>query len=77
MVDGVAGEETPARPAARPPASRRLAAPPGVNDAAGVILAVFAWLWVGLPLLTGGPSKVKDVLRAKFFNKRPDGGWLP
>jgi len=41
------------------------------------VLAVFVWAWVGLPLLQGGPKQVRNVLRAKFLNKGPDGGWLP
>jgi hypothetical protein len=41
-----------------------------------VILALIAWGWIGLPLIQGGPTKVRDVWRAKFFNKAPDGTWL-
>lgn len=47
------------------------------SEGAGLLLALLAWTWIGLPLLTGGPSKAKDVLRAKFFNKAKDGSWLP
>lgn len=47
------------------------------TDASGFILALLFWSWVALPVLRGGPAEVKDVLRAKFFNKKPDGSWLP
>jgi hypothetical protein len=48
-----------------------------VDNGAGVILAILAWGWVGLPLVQGGPTQVKNVIRAKFLNKGPDGSWLP
>jgi hypothetical protein len=48
-----------------------------VDNGAGIILALLLWSWVGLPLIQGGPAKVRDVLRAKFTNKAPDGTWLP
>ncbi|HEX6869895.1 MAG TPA: hypothetical protein VF163_02250 [Micromonosporaceae bacterium] len=48
-----------------------------VNSAAGVVLAALVWGWVVLPLVTGGPAKVKAVLRAKFVNRGPGGEWLP
>jgi hypothetical protein len=47
------------------------------DDGAGVVLALIAWAWVGLPYLQGGPGRVRDVLRAKFFNRAADGSWLP
>lgn len=48
-----------------------------MNSGAGVVLAVLAWVWIGLPFLRGGPAEVKRVIRAKFINKTPDGRWLP
>jgi hypothetical protein len=42
-----------------------------------VIVALFAWGWIGMPLLSGGPTAVRNTLRAKFFNKAADGSWLP
>lgn len=47
------------------------------STAAGVVLGLLAWGWVALPLLRGGPTEVRNTLRAKFFNKGPDGRWLP
>lgn len=51
-------------------------APRGTGDLSGVVLAVIVWGWIVSPYLTGGTAGVKDTLRAKFFNKGPDGGWL-
>lgn len=77
----------PARPAA--PAARRsgrwrnairsrtAGAAPVVHESAGFLLALLFWGWVALPFLQGGPAAVKDVIRAKFVNKGPDGSWLP
>jgi hypothetical protein len=48
-----------------------------VDNGAGIILAFLAWVWVLDPFLQHGPTGVKDVLRAKFFNKDKDGNWLP
>lgn len=68
-----AGNPRPA-PAAEPfPADTRRVADQG----AGVILGVLLWGWVILPLLKGGPTEVKNVIRAKFVNKAKDGSWLP
>jgi len=47
------------------------------DEGAGVVLAFLAWVWVAQPLLRGGPSAVRDVLRAKFVNKDAGGKWLP
>lgn len=53
------------------------------QDLTGFTLALFVWGWVILPFLgtplspKGGVEGVKDVWRAKFLNKGPDGGWLP
>jgi len=73
--------------AARPPTLGRLArstrraaevSPARLRtDASGFFLAVLVWGWVVLPALQGGPGRVRDTLRAKFFNKAPDGSWLP
>jgi hypothetical protein len=43
----------------------------------GFVLGLLVWGWVVLPLIEGGPTRVKDILRAKFVNKGPDGQWLP
>jgi len=51
--------------------------PRSVDNGAGVILGALAWLWVGLPMLRGGPTEVRNTFRAKFLNKAPDGTWLP
>lgn len=40
-------------------------------------MAYLMYEWVLLPLLTGGPTKVRNVWRAKFFNKDAKGNWLP
>lgn len=47
------------------------------TQAAGLILGLGLWAWVIMPLITGGPSKVNAMLRAKFLNQTPDGTWLP
>jgi hypothetical protein len=46
------------------------------DQGAGVILAGLVWVWVVLPYVRGGQDEVKAVLRAKFLNQGPDGGWL-
>ena len=48
-----------------------------VDSGAGVVLGVLFWAWVALPFLRGGPAGVRNMLKAKFFNKAPDGTWLP
>lgn len=48
-----------------------------VDSGAGFVLGVLVWCWVGLPFLRGGMTEVRNVLRAKFFNKGADGSWLP
>lgn len=48
-----------------------------VSSGAGFVLGLLVWTWVGLPFLQGGPTAVKNMLRAKFLNKAPDGSWLP
>jgi hypothetical protein len=48
-----------------------------VDSGAGFVLGLLVWTWIGLPFLKGGPKGVKDMLRAKFLNKAPDGSWLP
>lgn len=47
------------------------------DQGAGLILGMLLWAWVGLPFLKGGPKQVKDVLRAKWLNRAPDGSDLP
>lgn len=49
----------------------------GASDGAGVLLALVVWCWVAIPFLKGGPTQVKDVLRAKFLNRGPKGEELP
>ena len=58
------------------------------GDATGAVLALLLWGWVVLPYLgvtftsqgkqtsTSGVAGIKDVWRAKFLNKGPDGSWL-
>lgn len=61
-------------------ASAWLARPPAgsaVNHFAAFLLGLAFWAWVALPLLDKGPTGVRDQLRAKFFNRGPDGEWLP
>ncbi len=52
-----------------------------VESGAGFALGLLFWGWIALPFLkagpSGGPKAVKNVLRAKFFNKGSDGAWLP
>lgn len=48
-----------------------------IDDASGFVLGLLAWSWIVLPFLNGGASGVRDMLRAKFFNKAPDGTYLP
>jgi hypothetical protein len=48
-----------------------------INDGAGWVLGLLLWGWIGLPFVKGGPAQVKKVLMAKFFNKAPDGSFLP
>ena len=43
------------------------------HEAAGFVLGVFVWCWVVLPFLDGGPTAVKNTLRAKFINEGADG----
>lgn len=57
---------------------RRWSLPGGDGgNVGGFILGLLVYGWVALPLLTGGPTAVKNVWRAKFFNKGPKGEWLP
>ncbi|HET6215346.1 MAG TPA: hypothetical protein VFE14_20945 [Micromonosporaceae bacterium] len=79
----VGGQEPRAGGATRAPrpaaGGRQLRLPVsgGVDQGAAFILGLLAWAWVVLPFVTGGPGKVRDVLRAKLTNKAPDGSWLP
>lgn len=50
---------------------------PSGTDAAGVLTAVLVWGWVILPAIRYGPTGPLLTLRAKFFNKGPDGAFLP
>ena len=49
----------------------------GAQAGAGFLLGLFVWGWIIMPLINGGPTRVRDTLRAKFLNKGPDGSWLP
>lgn len=64
-------------PAAAPPRRGLWGHETPAQSAAGVVLGLLVWGWVFLPLIKGGPPGVKNTLRAKFFNKGPDGKWLP
>lgn len=85
--DEQTGAENPTEDENEEPTARRSAAGSSsspavlssgpVQSAGGFILAVLFWTWVALPFLQKGPTGVKDQLRAKFFNKAPDGSWLP
>jgi hypothetical protein len=46
------------------------------GNVAGAVLGLFFWGWIMLPLLKDGPAGIKNTLRAKFFNKGPDGKYL-
>lgn len=58
---------------------------PGASDASGFVLALLGWCWFVLPFITtppggtgpGGIDGVRNVLRAKFFNKGAQGEDLP
>ena len=45
------------------------------SDGAGIILGFLIWVWVVLPFFNG--KGARNVLRAKFTNKGPDGKVLP
>lgn len=47
-----------------------------VDDGAGVLLGFLVWIVV-LNYIQGGPTKVRQLLKAKFFNQGPDGKELP
>lgn len=49
----------------------------GSVDVGTMVLLFFGWVWIGLPLLTGGPAKVKALWMAKWLNQAPDGQELP
>lgn len=53
-----------------------VSAPRWADTGAEVILGVLVWGLVVLPFLRGGPAEVKKMLLAKFFNMKPDGGYL-
>lgn len=61
------------RPARAPKGSGRSVG----DDGAGWLLGLLLWSGVVLPFLHGGPAGVKAWWLAKFFNKAPDGTWLP
>ena len=56
---------------------RSLSLPSGGGDIAAYLLAFMAWVWVGAPLLRGGPTEVRKVWYAKWLNRTPDGKALP
>lgn len=65
--------KSPARSASAPApktASSRAAGGLRVSDGSGLILGLLVWGWVIVPYLKGGKAGVKNVLTAKFFNKK-------
>lgn len=78
---GAAPAAPPAESAAQQqPAETKPAPAPassGGGSAGPFILGVLAYAWVVLPLIQGGPSRVKDVWRAKWLNRGPKGQVLP
>jgi len=82
---GAAGQPPVQQPPARDPVASGSATGPGwrptlgdgAQSAAGFLLGLFVWGWLIMPLINGGPTRVRDTLRAKFLNKGPDGSWLP
>lgn len=76
--DGAGNEPADDSPARTPSVSRSGGAASGIaSDGAGWVLGLFLWAGVALPFLQKGPSGVKAWWLAKFFNKAPDGSWLP
>jgi hypothetical protein len=67
----------PAASAPAPPSQRRGRISDAADQGAGFILGILLWGWVILPLIQGGPTQVRNVWRAKFLNRGPDGQWLP
>lgn len=49
----------------------------GSTDVGTFVLLFLGWVWVALPLLTGGPAKVKELWQAKWLNQNPAGVELP
>lgn len=47
------------------------------RPAGSFVLGFLAWAWIGLPFVKGGPTQVRNVWRAKFLNRGPDGNRLP
>lgn len=47
------------------------------RPAGSFLLGFLAWAWIGLPFVKGGPTQVRNVWRAKFLNRGPDGNRLP
>jgi hypothetical protein len=83
-MDAVAkgGEKKPARGDTSTASTRstptvNVSIPGPVSSGAGFLLAVVFWGWIALPFLKNGPTGVRNMLRAKFTNKAPDGSWLP
>lgn len=75
---GGTGSGSAPRPATSPSGPAFPRVQPVVRDSAGgFALGVLAWVWLVLPFLRGGMPEVRNVLRAKFFNKGADGSWLP
>lgn len=69
----------PAPPVAKtpPPSLPKISVPSPVSSGAGFLLALAFWTWVALPFFKDGLPGVKNMLKAKFTNKAPDGSWLP
>jgi hypothetical protein len=70
--------QPPPRPDPAPTSSTRSTWSPAgpVDDGAGVLLGLLAWV-VTLAYLDRGLPGVRDLLRAKFINQGPDREWLP
>jgi hypothetical protein len=60
-----------------PSSSPRSAVARYTETGAGVVLGILFWGWVALPFLRGGMTEVRNLWRAKWLNKGPDGEWLP
>lgn len=81
-------DEAPAAPSgggqSSPGRSWSMPSPSGAaGDGAAILVGFLAWVWVILPFVKGvqsgegGPTRVRNVLRAKLTNKGPNGEPLP
>ena len=72
-----AAPATPAAPTEQKPAPEAAKPSGGGGSAGPFVLGVIAYAWVVLPLIQGGPTRMKAVWRAKFLNRGPKGEVLP